>query len=114
MLDSLLGWMGNEHYLDDFILVLPPANTATPERIRVLNRDYNDLTDFLGLLRNPKKDTHGLVVKVLGIEIDTFTMQARPPSTQDLQINFSRELSTHSRIIYTTGHTKNHRFPVPP
>lgn len=68
---------GLEHYLDDFILVLPLAQTTTPDHIRILDRDYNEMTDYLGLLRNPKKDVHGPIVEVLGIEIDTLSMQAR-------------------------------------
>ena len=35
------------------------------------------MTDYLGLLCNPKKDAHSLITEALGIEINTLSMQPR-------------------------------------
>ena len=46
------------------------------------------LTNFLGVLRNDNKDHTGLVVEVLGYEIDTIHMTARLPQGKlDCAIN---------------------------
>jgi hypothetical protein len=75
VLQSLLHWEHLAHYLDDFIYVLPSSTPISV--IETAERDYVELTNALGLLRNDSKDASGTKVEALGIEIDTVAMTAR-------------------------------------
>lgn len=78
IMQSYLHWKSMDHYLDDFIAILP-AIEATPGRVQKISDDYVQLTDCLGIPRNDSKDQQGTLVKVLGIEIDTTKLTARLP-----------------------------------
>ncbi len=62
-----------EHYLDDFIFILP----TIPYVVLVACRTYNDITNILSVLRNEGKNVEGTTAKVLGIKIDTIKIEAR-------------------------------------
>ena len=62
------------HYLDDFIMVLPPDTDPLP-----LISLYDDLCWLLGLEDNTKKGSEGTCIECLGVEIDTSSMTARLP-----------------------------------
>lgn len=64
------------HYLDDFIVIVPRGREHLIPRF---SRVWDDLTNYLGLLRNPSKDGQGTTLECLGIEIDTIAMEARLP-----------------------------------
>jgi hypothetical protein len=70
MLQSYLGWELLEHYLDDFIYIVL-ASIASLTALVDKAFDYIMLTNFLRVLRNNNKDHIGLVVEVLGYEINT-------------------------------------------
>jgi hypothetical protein len=74
MLKHLLRWSITTHYLDDFIRIVPCELAST---LAQDEKDYFDLTNTLGIPRNPAKDRCGTTVEVLGIEIDTSTFEAR-------------------------------------
>lgn len=101
MIETYLQWERLLHYLDDFISVLQ-ALAATPEQLAVNHKDYNALTDCLGIPRNEAKDCTGTVCTVLGIEIDTNTFEARLPKakldqaiTATMEALTQRSLSLH-------------------
>ena len=79
ILTSYLDWQELEHYLDDFILIIP-AISATAEKLIQHNTGYKLLTDCLGIPRQDAKDCMGTVVSVFGIEIDTNLFVARVPA----------------------------------
>ena len=74
MLRFYLQWDLTAHYLDDFIRIVPKAETGS---IPQADLDYIQLTDALGLPRNDSKDCCGTAVEVLGIEVDTTRFMAR-------------------------------------
>jgi hypothetical protein len=65
------------HYLDDFISVMPSSPGSLHHAVTTFNNVYVPLTDALGIPRNASKDDAGTVVVVLGVEIDTTLLQAR-------------------------------------
>jgi hypothetical protein len=73
MLQSYLGWELLEHYLDDFIYIVL-ASIASLTALVDKAFDYIMLTNFLRVLHNNNKDYIGLVVEVLGYEINTIHM----------------------------------------
>lgn len=75
ILQHFLHWKLLQHYLDDFILILP--HPPESREVQKAAEDYITITNYLGVQRNDKKDAEGNVVEVLGVEIDTNTMQAR-------------------------------------
>ena len=77
MLKHLLQWSATTHYLDDFIRIVPCELAST---LIQGEKDYIDLTNTLGIPRNPSKDRCGTTVEVLGIEIDTSRFEARLPA----------------------------------
>jgi ribonuclease HI len=77
ILESHLSWTLG-HYLDDFIRVIARSR-ATPKDLAAAHQDYIWLTDLLGVPRNDKKDSTGTSGIVLGIRIDSVTMQASLP-----------------------------------
>ena len=68
MLQSWLNWDLLQHYLDDFIAIIPAASQHT---IPKMNAEYKKITDILGIPRNESKDQLGTVLTVLGLEVDT-------------------------------------------
>ncbi|OKO92884.1 hypothetical protein PENSUB_12565 [Penicillium subrubescens] len=77
ILQCLLPAFYINHYLDDFIAIArsPPASDPTGPFDKV----YNEVTDYLRIPRNTKKDQQGTCVTVLGIQIDSIAMEARLP-----------------------------------
>jgi hypothetical protein len=84
-----------EHYLDDFIFTVPQS-LATPRFLSNINTDFNLLTQALGLPMNTDKDRGGTKVVILGVEVDTTTMEARLP-TEKLQKAIQVTTSTLQR-----------------
>jgi hypothetical protein len=78
ILQSYLHWGLMEHYLDDFIHVIP-AMDASPVILQKKSEEYILLTNCLGIPRNDAKDCVGCVLTVLGIEVDTHQFVARLP-----------------------------------
>jgi reverse transcriptase-like protein len=78
ILQSWLQWDLLDHYLDDFILIIP-LSPSTDSVIQLATSDYIVVTDLLGLPRNDTKDQCGTVVSVLGYEIDTGAFTLRIP-----------------------------------
>lgn len=68
ILESFLHWKLG-HYLDDFVSIFQ-ANT-TSKQIQQETNAYIWLTNLLGIPRNNFKDCEGIVVSILGIEVDT-------------------------------------------
>jgi len=62
-----------EHYLDDFIFILP----TIPYVVLVAYRTYNNVTNILSVLRNEGKNIEGTTAKILGIKINTIKIEAR-------------------------------------
>ena len=71
-------WLELEHYLDDYVLVVPPS-LCSPEHLQKLHQEYNEITEVLGVPQNKTKDMEGTVIPVFGIEVDTTEMIARVP-----------------------------------
>ncbi len=65
------------HYLDNSMAIF--ISDTSLERLVVEANAYIWLTDFLGLPRNDSKDCRGIVVRVFGIEVDTFSFTTRLP-----------------------------------
>jgi reverse transcriptase-like protein len=82
ILQSWLNWDLLQHYLDDFILVIPVAAQHT---IPTINAEYIEITNILGIPRNDSKDRVGTVLTVLGLEIDTNLFTLRVPEEKLLQ-----------------------------
>ena len=78
ILQSWLDWKFLSHYLDDFILIIPPS-PSLDSVIHTAVKNYIDVTDLLGIPRNDKKDQCGTALTVLGYEIDTNTFILRVP-----------------------------------
>ena len=76
MLQSWLHWNLIQHYLDDFITIIPAALAHT---IPQMETDYIAITDILGIPRNDKKNQSGSIISVLGLEIDTNLFTLRVP-----------------------------------
>lgn len=80
ILQSWLHWDLLDHYLDDFMFIIPtsPSINAT---IQSANSDYVAITNLLGIPRNDKKDECGTIVSILGYEVDTtiFTLRVSHP-----------------------------------
>ena len=71
ILQSWLGWRQLEHYLDDFILILPP--NTNPQELQAIEADYIVVTDILGIPRKDSKNECGTTAHILGYEINTIT-----------------------------------------
>lgn len=84
ILEVLLPNVLLRHYLDDFIFVLPAGDS---HRAPLVHETWRAITDFLGLYRNDSKDAEGTCVEVLGIEVDTMSMQARLSSRKVTKAN---------------------------
>ncbi len=65
------------HYLFDFVATF--RSDTLPERLVAKANTYIWLTDPLCLTQKDFKDCQGIVVTVLGIEVDTSSFTARPP-----------------------------------
>jgi len=70
-----------EHYLDDFIFVLP----SSPSILLSTSLLYDEITDILGVPRNESKNVEGTTAEILGIEIDTIRMEARLSARKQAQ-----------------------------
>lgn len=64
-----------EHYLDDFITVLPAKAPAYLKNLVPLR--WTAVLRFLGMIPNDAKDQQGTTVEILGVEINTLRMEAR-------------------------------------
>lgn len=64
-----------EHYLDDFIIVLPSLAPAYLRKLVPIR--WTSVLRFLGMIPNGSKDQQGTTVEILGVEIDTLRMEAR-------------------------------------
>ena len=67
------------HYLDDFITIIPRASLTLDVATANFNAIYQPLTDTLGVPRNDSKDAAGCCITILGIEIDSYLLEARLP-----------------------------------
>ena len=68
-----LGW-DLCHYIDDFLLVLPPSGDVEKAK-----NDFSRTCEAIGFTIEHKKDKDGTLVDFLGLEIDTMAMEARLP-----------------------------------
>jgi len=75
ILQSWLQWCHLEHFLDDFIYIVPENQASLPQ-LRKINAEYNTVTDVLGVPRNDKKDCTGTIIEVLGILVNTHKFEA--------------------------------------
>lgn len=73
-------WQRSEHYLDDFIAVVP-----LDTNLQAMSNEYIRLTDALGIPRNESKDEAGTKVTVLGLEVDTDKFVLRVPKDKVLR-----------------------------
>jgi hypothetical protein len=78
ILQLWLHWEFLDHYLDDFMLIIPTSRSIQSS-IQSASSDYIAITDLLGIPRNEKKDECGTIVSVLGCEVDTSTFTLRVP-----------------------------------
>lgn len=78
ILQSWLHWDLLDHYLDDFMLIIP-ASPYIQSITQSASSGYIAITDLLGIPRNDSKDECGTVVAVLGYEVDTSTFTLRVP-----------------------------------
>jgi hypothetical protein len=79
ILESWLQWDFLDHYLDDFLLIIP-LSPSIDSVVQLAASEYIVVTDLLGIPRNDSKDKCGTVVSVLGYEIDTGTFILRVPA----------------------------------
>jgi hypothetical protein len=79
ILQSWLHWDLLDHYLDDFIHIIP-FSSSIDSAIQLAADEYIAVTDLLGLPRNDSKNECGMVVPVLGYEIDTRIFILRIPA----------------------------------
>jgi len=63
------------HYIDDFLLVLPPGRTM----VHTAAKDFSEVCETIGFTIEQKKNKEGTLVDFLGLEIDTIAMEARLP-----------------------------------
>ena len=61
------------HYIDDFLLILPPE----PTMIHTAANDFSQVCDTIGFMIEEKKNKEGTLVDFLGLEIDTMTIISR-------------------------------------
>ncbi len=94
MLHSYLSWTILEHYLNDFICILP-SKVAIKERLTEDEKAYYLLTDCLGVPRQDAKNVYDTVVIVFGLKVDTnlFIIQVL---AEKLARTFSKALSQFS------------------
>lgn len=76
ILQSWLHWDLLQHYLDDFITVIP---ACASHKIPGMETDYITITNLLGIPRNDTKNQLGTVITVLGLEVDTNNFTLRVP-----------------------------------
>jgi hypothetical protein len=76
ILQSWLHWDLLQHYLDDFITVIP---ASASHKIPGMETDYITITNLLGIPRNDTKNQLGTVITVLGLEVDTNNFTLRVP-----------------------------------
>ena len=70
------------HYLDDFLLILPPLKEPASYRMR-----FAELYNELGLLIKESKNEEGTRVSFGGVEIDTENMVIRLPIKKLLKVH---------------------------
>ena len=63
------------HYIDDFLLILPPG----PTMVHTAAKDFSEVCETIGFMIEQKKNKEGTLVDFLGLEIDTIAMEARLP-----------------------------------
>ena len=91
-------WKSVEHYLDDFMLVIPVPQ-ATTTFLEAIRNQWIAITDFLGIPRNDSKDIEGRTVTILGYEVDTDKLEARIPNSKKERISqLCSELLTQSFV----------------
>ena len=78
ILESYLHW-SVDHYLDDFLAIIL-ALKAIPATLLQYNRNYEQVTDLLGIPRQKSKNQSRTVIPVIVIEIDSTKFMARFPS----------------------------------
>ena len=64
------------HYLDDFLIIIPPTNTAHLKKYGTI---FSELSQEVGLSIKESKNEEGTVASFGGIEIDTVNMVIRLP-----------------------------------
>lgn len=62
------------HYLDDFLVIIPPGINPDP-----YSEIFDNLCKLLGFMINKSKEKIHIINDFLGIEIDTNLMEARLP-----------------------------------
>ena len=60
------------HYIDDFLLILPPESTM----FHTAANDFSKVCDTMGYMIEEKKNKEGTLVAFLGLKIDTMAMEA--------------------------------------
>jgi hypothetical protein len=73
---SHLRWHLIEHYLDDMMAAFPNSQR---KRLAQFKRDYPQLCDITGILRNDDKDAEGTTIKFLGRTVDSTTFTVSIP-----------------------------------
>jgi hypothetical protein len=73
---SHLRWHLIEHYLDDMMAAFPNSQR---KRLVQFKRDYPQLCDITGILRNDDKDAEGTTIKFLGRMVDSTTFTVSIP-----------------------------------
>jgi Reverse transcriptase (RNA-dependent DNA polymerase) len=76
ILQSWLQWDLLDHYLDDFILIIPHT-PSIDSVVQLAASEYLVVTDLLGF---PRNDSKGMCGTVLGYEIDTGASILRAPA----------------------------------
>jgi hypothetical protein len=95
ILQSWLQWNLLQHYLDDFITVIP---ASARHKIPDIETNYISITNMLGIPRNDTKNQLGTVITVLGLEVDTdhFTLRVPEEKMRRAFLAASRSLQQDS------------------
>jgi len=87
------------HYIDDFLLVLPPESTL----IQTAANDFSKVCDTMGFTIEQKKNKEGTLVDFLGLEIDTMAMEARlPPDKHQHALSIVVDILQRKSISFHT------------
>src|SRR5208282_2086707 len=87
------------HYIDDFLLVLPPKSIM----IHTIINDFSKVCDIIDFTIEQKKNKEGTLVDFLSLEIDIMTMKAYlPPNKHQRALSIVVDILQRKFISFHT------------
>ncbi|KAJ6000957.1 hypothetical protein N7481_001366 [Penicillium waksmanii] len=108
ILQCLLPTFYINHYLDDFIVITQSSSVSDPTGS--FDMVYNRVTDYLCIPRNTNKDRQGTDVIVLGIQIDSISMEARLPPDKLCRATLDAAAALNAATAFPHGRSTRRRI----